>query len=192
MLACLYAAPDREAFKRKTTFPMRIEPKEYRTAIATLKLVGPQLIEIHYDEGCMFRADAVAEVQAKRRELMGNRPYATLTIIPEDVDYNLDTMGRDQGQTDRTESQVIASAVVVKASMIEMLTRLYFSYFPQLQRTFVTHDEPAARAWIKEQLEQDAANAGYPPAVAPLYARFLLAQQFIQRHLGGHQHLAGL
>lgn len=140
-------------------FYMNVEPREFRTAIATLKVVGTQLIEIHYDEGCMFRADAVAEVQAKRRELMGNRPYATLTIIPEDVDYNLDTMGRDQGQADRTESQVIASAVVVGASMIEMLTRLYLSYFPQMQRILVTQSEDTARAWLAEQMQSGAANA---------------------------------
>lgn len=139
---------------------MTVAPKEHRTPIATLRVVSPQLIEIHYDEGCMFRADAVAEVQAKRRELMGNTPYATLTIIPEDVDYNLDTMSRDQGKADHAESQVMALAVVVGASMIEMLTRLYLSYYPQLQRTLVTQDEAVARAWLAEQVKAGTANAG--------------------------------
>jgi hypothetical protein len=75
------------------------------------------------------------------------------------VDYNLDTMGRDQGQADRTESQVIASAVVVGASMIEMLTRLYLSYFPQMQRILVTQSEDTARSWLAEQMQLGAANA---------------------------------
>ena len=138
---------------------MTFQPSEHRILIATLKVVSPHLVEIHYDAGAVFRAADVATVQAKRRELMGKRPHGTLTIIPEEVDYSMDAMNRDQGDPDRTESQVIATAVVAKASMIEMLTRLYLSYFPQLQKTFVTTDEAAARTWIAEQL-QGVASTG--------------------------------
>ena len=49
---------------------MTLQPNEHRTSIATLK-VGERLIEIRYDDGIVFSASAVAEVQAKRRELMG-------------------------------------------------------------------------------------------------------------------------
>lgn len=85
---------------------------------------------------------------------MGNRPHATLTIIPENVDYRLETMKQDQGQADRTQSQLLASAVVAKASMIEMLTKLYFSYFPQLHRTLVTDNEETARTWLAKQMKE--------------------------------------
>ncbi|MBP8824080.1 MAG: hypothetical protein KBH07_10575 [Flavobacteriales bacterium] len=139
---------------------MTYEPREYRTTIALLRVVGPHWIEIHYDSGIMFQPEAVAEVQAKRCELMGASPYVTLTLIPKDVDYHMNTMSRDQGKADRGESQLLASAVVVKASMIEMLTRLYLSSFPQLQRTLVTHDEGTARAWLEEQLRMGLASAG--------------------------------
>jgi len=84
---------------------------------------------------------------------MGQRAYATLTIIPENVDYRMDAMHTDQGKADRTESQILASAVVAKASMIELLTKLYFSYFPQMQRVMVTDDEQKARAWVDAQLK---------------------------------------
>ena len=134
---------------------MTLQPNEHRTSIATLK-VGERLIEIRYDDGIVFSASAVAEVQAKRRELMGSRPYATLTIIPENVDYVSNTMSKDQGKADRTESQLLATAVVAKASMIHLLTELYFSYFPQLQRILVTDDEVAARTWLSQQLEEIA------------------------------------
>lgn len=104
----------------------------------------------------MFDPKSVAEVQDKRREVMGNRPYATLTLIPEDVDFNLETMRQDQGQPDRTQSQLLASAVVARSSMIEMLTKLYFSYYPQLHRILVTDDERTAREWLEQQLEEIA------------------------------------
>ncbi|MEO8590013.1 MAG: hypothetical protein ABI432_11620 [Flavobacteriales bacterium] len=135
---------------------MTLEPREHETGIATLIVVSPDMVEIHYHPGIVFSAKAVGEVQAKRRALMGNRPYATLTIIPEDVDYNMDAMGQDQGKADRTESQLLATAVVAKASMIQMLTKLYFSYFPQLHRIYVTDDEKAARTWLELQMEEIA------------------------------------
>ena|SRR5690606_24940817 len=143
---------------------MSLQPGEHRTSIATLRLVTDQLIEIHYDAGIVFSLKAVAEVQEKRRALMGDSAYATLTLIPEDVDYQLDTMTRDQSLPDRPENRVLASAVVAKASMIQLLTKLYFSYFPQLQRIFVTDDEDAARAWLQQQLKEIAEADGGPIA----------------------------
>jgi hypothetical protein len=135
---------------------MTIEPREHHTSIATLIVVRPDLVEIHYHPGIVFNRKAVGEVQEKRRALMGNRPYSTLTIIPQDVDFNLDAMGHDHGKADRTQSQLLATAVVARASMIEMLTKLYFSYFPQLHRVYVTDDEAAARRWLEQQMEEIA------------------------------------
>lgn len=143
---------------------MGLQPGEHRSSIATLRVVTDQLIEIHYDAGIVFSVKAVAEVQEKRRELMRAGAYATLTIIPEDVDYQLETMTRDQSLPDRPVNRVLASAVVAKASMIQLLTKLYFSYFPQLQRIFVTDDEDAARAWLLQQLKEIAEGDGGPIA----------------------------
>lgn len=132
---------------------MTIAPREHHAAIATLIEARPDLLEIRYRSGIVFDARNVAEVQALRRQVMGHRAYATLTIIPEDVDYRMETMQVDQGKEDRAESQIIATAVVARASMIELLTKLYFSYFPQLQRVLVTDDEQEARAWLDAQLK---------------------------------------
>ena len=135
---------------------MTITPEERRTTIARLVRVRLDLLEIHYDAGCVFEIPAIAEVQEARRELMGKRPYGTLTIIPEDVDYQLPAMNTDHAAKDRSESLIIATAVVCKASMIEMLVKLYFSYFPQLHRIKVTDNEAEARTWLEAQLQQHA------------------------------------
>ncbi len=132
---------------------MTLEPRTYETAIATLTVLRPDLLEIRYHNDIVFSALTVGDVQRMRREVMGERPYATLTIIPDNVDYNLDAMRQDQAAPDRAASQLLASAVVTKASMIEMLTKLYFSYYPQQHRILVTDDEQAARRWVDEQLE---------------------------------------
>lgn len=133
---------------------MTFEPREYRTSSATLTVVRPDLLEIRYDSGTVFNLKNVGEVQMKRRELMADRPYMTLTIIPEDVDYSLDSTHTDQAKADRGEGRLLASAIVAKASMIQMLTKLYFSYFPQLHRILVTDDEEAARSWLERQMQE--------------------------------------
>lgn len=135
---------------------MTLEPREYETSIATIVVINRELVEIHYKPGIVFAPKSVAEVQEKRREVMGNRPYATLTLIPDDVDFNLETMRKDQGEADRTQSQLLASAVVASSSMIEMLTKLYFSYYPQLHRILVTDNEQDAREWLDVQLDEIA------------------------------------
>ncbi|HMN06878.1 MAG TPA: hypothetical protein PKD45_14245 [Flavobacteriales bacterium] len=132
---------------------MKYEPVEVRTGIATLRRVAPDLLEIIYGPGITFHAQAVAEVQAQRRDLMGDRQYGTLTIIPGDVDYNTDSMGRNQSVEDQAKDLMVANAVVVKAEMIELLTRLYLSYFPQRQKVLVTTDEEAARTWLLDQMK---------------------------------------
>lgn len=137
---------------------MSFEPTERRTAIAHLKRIRPDLLEIHYNAGCVLGGPDLSEVQEARRALMGAKPYATLTIIPGDVDFQLASMNTDHAAADRPEGLLIASAVVCRANMIEMLTKLYFSYFPQLHRTFVTDDEAEARAWVEAQLERSAST----------------------------------
>ncbi len=133
---------------------MTIEPVERHTTIARLLRVRPDLVEIHYNPGCTLTLQHMAEVQEARRQLMSTRPYAMLTIIPEDVDYQLPTMDKDHLAEDRTLGQLLATAVVARANMIEMLVKLYFSYFPQMHRIHVTVNESEARAWLETQLEE--------------------------------------
>ncbi len=135
---------------------MTVVPEERRTGIARLVRVRPDLLEIHYDSGSIFEVQAIAEVQEERRKLMGQQSYGTLTIIPEDVDYQLPAMNKDHAATDRSESLIIATAVVCRASMIEMLVKLYFSYFPQLHQIKVTDNEAEARTWLEAQLQEHA------------------------------------
>lgn len=135
---------------------MTFEPRLYETTIATLVRVRPDLVEIRYKPGSMLTVEHMTEVQKMRRTIMGHAPYAMLTFIPGDVDFQMNTMRTDHMAADRIQSQVIATAVVAEANMIEMLVKLYFSYFPQLQRIRVTDNEGEARAWLSEQLEENA------------------------------------
>ncbi len=128
-------------------------PEEAETRIATLKRVQLDLLEIHYKTGSFFNSEDVTEVQEKRRAMMGSRSYATLTIIPKDMDFNLESMRVDHGGEDRTKGQIIATAIVAHDKTLERLTQVYLKYYPHMQHVLVTSNEAEARAWLEAQLQ---------------------------------------
>lgn len=127
--------------------------EELHTEIAILRKKGAGHVEVLYNEGARCTAHAVAHVQAKRRELMGTGPYTVLTMIPEGVEYDLETMSHDQGAPDRAAGNIRALAVVAQQGILATLTRLYLSYYPKLDNVLITQDEQAARAWLAERAE---------------------------------------
>ena len=135
---------------------MTLEPSEFDTRIATLIRVSNELLEIRYKPGTVFITEDVAEVQAMRRTIMGSKSYSTLTIIPEDTDFSMESMRTDHAGPDRSESQIVATAIVAKSTLIERLTNVYFKFFPQLQRVLVTDNEAEARVWMERQLKEIA------------------------------------
>lgn len=135
---------------------MTIEPREVHTSIAILKRMRPDHIEVQYLHGAVLNTAALGEVQKARRELMGKAPYSMLSIIPEDVDYVASAMSVDHLADDRKEGALLAIAVVAHANMMEMILKLYFSYYPQMNRIHVTPSEKEAREWLKVQMEEIA------------------------------------
>lgn len=133
---------------------MTIEPRERNIGIAMLRRVRPDLIEVHYAPGCMLDGAGLSEVRKARQELMGRQPYGMLSILPEDADFALPAMKEDHLAEDRREGYLQAIALVVRTSMIEMVLKLYFSYYPQMSRIHVTEHEAEAREWLEEQLRQ--------------------------------------
>jgi hypothetical protein len=133
---------------------MTFEPRTYETECAVLERSRPDLLEIHYRHGALLTNESIAEVSSMRRAVMGTAYYGTLSLVPEDVDYRLETMQRDHMAEDRSQGRVIASAVVARANMMEMMVKLYFSYFPQLHRILVTDKEDEARRWLDAQLAE--------------------------------------
>ncbi|MEO8067610.1 MAG: hypothetical protein ABI599_07960 [Flavobacteriales bacterium] len=133
---------------------MTLEPNERQTAIATLVRVRPDYLEARYQSGCLLSTAGVNEVQVARRDLMGNTPYAMLSIIPEDADFELAAVNVDHLAEDRRDGLMIAIAVVARANMLQMILKLYFSYFPQMNRILVTDREPEARAWLDVQFKE--------------------------------------
>lgn len=130
---------------------------EALTSIARLVRVRPDLLEARYLPGCTLTTASLAEVRQARQELMGEQPYAMLSFLPEDLDFELTAMNVDHLKEDREEGHLLAIAIVVRANMVEMVLKLYFSYYPWLRRIKVTDSEEEARNWMDEQFNQLAA-----------------------------------
>mgnify|MGYP003393586947 CR=1 FL=1 len=135
---------------------MNTEPRTYETTLATLVRLRPDLVEVRYKEGITLTSELMAEVQEKRRTIMGGSAYGMITLLPGDIAYDPGSMQVDHLETDRREGLVMATAVVAEAHMIEMLVKIYFSYYPQLHRIHVTSDEAGAREWLEVQLQEVA------------------------------------
>ncbi len=131
---------------------MTIVPTVVETPLATLRCTRPDLLEIEYRPGVVFTPHEVAQVQAARRQMMGERHYATFSVIPGDADFTLATLQEDHSAADRGKGKVLASAILVHSAMIQRLTHVYFKHHPQLQHLLITDNEAEARAWIEEQL----------------------------------------
>lgn len=133
---------------------MTIEHRETRTSIAQLTRVRPDYLEVVYQPGSTLSNASLREVRDARRELMGATPYAMFSMLPDDIDFELGAMNVDHLADDRRDGNFLAIAVVTRTNMIEMILKLYFSYYPLLTRLLVTDKEEEARAWMAAQFKE--------------------------------------
>lgn len=116
--------------------------------------VRPDYLEVVYLPGAKLSTAALTEVREARRKLMGDTSYAMFSILPEDVDFELSAMNVDHLAEDRRDGSFLAIAVVTGTNMIQMVLKLYFSYYPLLTRLLVTDKEADARAWMDLQFKE--------------------------------------
>lgn len=133
---------------------MTIAPHERKTSIARMVRVRPDYLEVYYTPGCKLTSSSLKEIRDARGELMGGGSYAMLSLLPEDIDFELGAMNVDHLAEDRRDGNFLALAVVTRTNMIEMVLKLYFSYYPLLIRLLVTDKEEEARAWLDVQFEE--------------------------------------
>ncbi|MFZ1688265.1 MAG: hypothetical protein WAU70_12620 [Flavobacteriales bacterium] len=139
---------------------MEREERTYETRIALIVQTRHNLMEIRYKPGVTMDMAGVKEIHETRARIFGDRPYASISIIPDDVDFELGITQRDHYSEKRGNDPLLAWAVVARGSMLDMIAKLYFSYFPQTFPVLTTTDEAEARAWIEGQLDRDMKSAG--------------------------------
>jgi len=144
---------------------MSFTPRTIETRIASMTLAGPGFIIQRFREGTRIDLPGFQENRAARFALANGVTCVMLSIIPKDMDFDVNVTNVDHFAPERGQDTLSAVAVVVADNMAEMVSKLYFSYFPQVFRTKVTDNEEEARAWLEVQmveLAQSQEGQGFP------------------------------
>jgi hypothetical protein len=136
------------------------EEQAVETRLARIVRTRRDLMEIRYKPGVTMDIAGVKEIHGVRKHLFGDQPHASISLIPDDVDFELAVTQQDHYSANRSSDPLFASAVVARGSLLDMIAKLYFSYFPQTFPVLTTNDEVEARAWIAAQLDRNTRSAG--------------------------------
>lgn len=117
-----------------------------------MSLVEPGYIIQRFKEGARIDLPGFAENKRARFDLADGRTCVMLSILPRDMDFDVGVTRVDHFGPERGEDTLRALAVVVNDNMAEMVTKLYFSYFPTVFRTKVVDSEEEGRTWLHAQL----------------------------------------
>ena len=120
--------------------------------IAVLRHVRADLVEVRYKEGVVITPNGLHGIHEAHKRFCWNVPHALLYIIPASVGYEVESM--QQAYWDKGADPIVAMAVAAGSAEIQMMSRLYFTYFPQLFPTLVTNDREEALAWLEAQLAE--------------------------------------
>lgn len=140
------------------TCVMSFSLRTIETRIATMSLDAPGFIVQRFREGARIDLQGFAENKRARFALADGITCVMLSIIPKDMDFDVSVTNVDHFGPEREQDTLRALAVVVNDNMAEMVTKLYFSYFPTVFRTKVFDQEEEARTWLMAQqveLEQE-------------------------------------
>jgi len=129
-------------------------PRTIITRLADMSMVAPGFLEQRFHHGAKLDPAGFMENKEARFTLCGDEPYLMLTVMPPDVDFEVRITTSDHFAPERGKDPLMALAVVAQDNVAEMVTKLYFSYFPQLFRIRIFTEEKEARAWLLEQREE--------------------------------------
>jgi len=115
-----------------------------------MSLVAHGFIEQRFRLGARIDLAGFAENKKARFELADGVTCVMLSVIPKDMDFDVSVTTKDHFGPERGMDTLQALAVVVQDNMSEMVTKLFFSYFPQVFRTKVMDNEDDARVWLQQ------------------------------------------
>jgi hypothetical protein len=133
---------------------MEWKEETYGTRIADLVRTGKDLVEIRFKPNATLDMAGVREVYDARLKIFGEQPHASIVIIPENADLELAITKVDHYSATRAHDPLVAMAVVAEGAMIDMVSKLYFSYYPQNFPVRTSSDLSEARKWIEAQLRK--------------------------------------
>jgi len=127
---------------------MATYPRTIETRLATMTMVEPGYLEQRFRPNIRIDLTGFEENRKARFALAGEEPCVMLSIFPQEIDFDVQITSSDHFAPERGKETLTALAVVANDSMFEMVSRLYFAYFPQVFNTRVFSSEQEARNWL--------------------------------------------
>ena len=127
------------------------EQKSIVTHLAVMTLFEPGWVEQRFHPGARLDLIGFKENRDARFSLTGGSPHVMLSVMPSNIDFDVQVTAVDHFAPERGTESLMALAVVAQDNVAEMVTKLYFSYFPPEFRFRIFAAEPEARAWLIDQ-----------------------------------------
>lgn len=128
-------------------------PRAIITRLAEMRMVAPRSLEQRFHHGAELDPAGFQENKRARFALIGDEPNLMLSVMSPDVNSEVRITTSDHFAPERGKDPLMALVVVAQDNVAEMVTKLDFSYFPQLFRIRIFTDEEEARAWLLAQRE---------------------------------------
>lgn len=118
------------------------------TVDATVERASPRRVVIRFRPGTQIGVSGLADIFEQRKRLQGADPVSLLVVLPQDAQLDIAVRGDDQFARNEGADGLIAMATVAGGGINEVLTNLFFAYFPQGFPNRVFGSEPEAAEWL--------------------------------------------
>ncbi|MDQ3100730.1 MAG: hypothetical protein M3R08_05040 [Bacteroidota bacterium] len=119
------------------------------TRLTILEWSDKGILFIRFKLGMSINLKGIQEIVEQRVALSAGERVAVLSVLPPDLDADIDVMVSDHGMD--VKHLTIAEATVACTSAHRKLAELYYSHFPQPFPTGVFGSEQEATQWLIQQ-----------------------------------------
>ena len=130
---------------------MAFTPHTIGTKLASMTLEAAGFVVQRFHEGAKLDLAGFEENRRVRQQLGGAGPYKMLSILPEDIDFELSVLGTDHFGAAAEIAGLSALAVVANGQLIQGVSAIFFKYFPPQFPARIFNNEKDARAWLDAQ-----------------------------------------
>lgn len=124
------------------------------TRLAFLELNENNWLEIEVKPGAFFDLVGIHELIAERRRLTDNAPVGVLLVLPSDADLDPVVVSVNHYADPEISNGLLALAVVVDKTLLEIMFKLFLAYYPQRFGTGIFKTRSEAQKWLSIELEK--------------------------------------
>jgi hypothetical protein len=117
------------------------------TRLATVEKASELRVRIQFNAEAIIDAASIAEIMQARKQVFPGNRFTLLVVVPPDAQLAMSIMDRDHYAANPGPER-LALAMVATDAMHEMMTGMYYAYFPVPFKTKVFATEAEADKWL--------------------------------------------